>query len=605
MYIREITKRNKGYAKTFTYHRLVESVRTPKGPRLSILLDLGRLDIPKQEWKTLANRIEEIITGQASFIAPAEYIESLAQHYAAMLRQKEMHSVPDSKTPEWETVDLGSLSQSEFRTVGGETVAHWAFKELGMDQILRDTGLNQKQIDQAALLMIGRMLHPGSERETAAWGTHTSALGEILDTDFRHLSNNALYRVSDELVRHREEIETALAERERQAYGLKEKILLYDLSNTYLTGPALGSDLAQLGNSKEKRSDCPLLTLALVLDEDGFPKASKVLAGNTPEPSTLEGFLRAYKDDLRQRLPLFRELPTVVVDAGIGTKDNLDLIRGEGFSYITVRRSRSSEMPEGELRVINERKEATIEAMKLEGDGGEVILYCRSSGRLQKEASIKSRLQKHYEEGLEHIAASIGKKRGAKRYEKVLERLGRLRERYPTIARFYRVEVSHEGQKATGMKWEIEKEKELEARFSGSYYLRTNRTDLDGKELWSLYMMLGRVEDSFRALKSELGLRPVYHQKDFRMEAHLFISVLAYHLMTVIRRKLYRKGIGHSWNTIRDRMATHMRATASITNDRGERLHLRQTGDPESRHLEIYKALGIPPRALPTKRLKV
>ena len=187
----------------------------------------------------------------------------------------------------------------------------------------------------------------------------------------------------------------------------------------------------------------------------------------------------------------------------------------------------------------------------------------------------------------------------------MLERLGRLREKYPTIAQFYRVEVSREGPKATGIMWEIEKEKELEARFSGSYYLRTNRTDLDEKELWSLYMMLGRVEDSFRALKSELGSRPVYHQKDSRMEGHLFISVLAYHLMTVIQRKLHRKGISHSWNTIRTRMATHMRATASITNDKGERLHLRQTGDPESHHLEIYQALGISPKSLPTKRSKI
>lgn len=606
MYIREIVKRNKGYDKTYTYHRLVESVRTPKGPRLSILLDLGKLDIPQGEWKTLANRIEEIVGGQASFIPPPEHIESLAQHYAGMLRQKEMQSIPDRQgTPEWETVDLGSLSQSEFRTIGGEMVGYWAFEELGMAQIFKDLGLSRKQIDQAALLIIGRLLHPASERETAVWGAEASALGEILGTDFRHLSNNALYRLSDELVWHRDRIEGFLAERERQAYGLKEKILLYDLTNTYLTGAGIGSDLAQWGNSKEKRFDCPLLTLALVLDEDGFPKASKVLAGNTGEPSTLEGFLRAYKDGLKQRLPLFTELPTVVIDAGIGTKENLDLMRREGFSYITVRRIRPSEMPEGGLKVIHEKKGAMIEVKKLEGDGGEVVLYCRSSGRGQKEGSMKSRFQKRYEEGLQHMATSIGKKRGTKRYEKVLERLGRLRERYPTIARFYRVEVSQDGGRVTGITWQIEREKELEARFSGSYYLRSDRTDLDEKELWSLYMMLGRVEDSFRSLKSELGLRPVYHKKDARMEGHLFISLLAYHLLAVIQRDLKRKSIDHRWDTLRKRLATHMRATASITTDKGERLHLRQTGDPEPSHMEIYRALGISPRRLSAKRLKV
>ena len=186
-----------------------------------------------------------------------------------------------------------------------------------------------------------------------------------------------------------------------------------------------------------------------------------------------------------------------------------------------------------------------------------------------------------------------------------MERLGRLRERYSTIAQFYNVEVKEEKRRVTRIEWSVDREKEMEARFSGSYYIRSSRTDLDEKELWSLYMMLTQIEESFRTLKSELGLRPVRHHKDPRMEGHLFISVLAYHLLASIQRELRQKGIFHRWETIRARLSTQTRVTASLTNDRGERIHIRQTTDPEPFHFEIYQALGLPVKPLKAKRLRV
>ncbi len=604
MFIRAITKKNPGYRKTFTYHRLMESVRTPMGPRQRVLLNLGTLDLPGEEWKTLANRIEEIFLAQTSFLPPPANVESLAQHYAQMLRQKEMRAVPSSQEAVWEKINLNSLGHGEPRTLGGEVVAYWAFQNLGLPEILGGLGLKEEQIQQAALLVIGRLLHPDSERETALWVKHISALGDLLGADFQHLSNNALYRLSDELVRYREGIEDRLAQRERGSFGLQEKIILYDLTNTYLTGSAHESEMAHHGHSKEKRDDCPLLTLALVLDEDGFPKKSRVLPGNASEPESLKGFLEAYKSELSRRLPLFKELPTVVVDAGVGTQDNLTLIRGKGFHYVTVSRTRPIETCHDEdLVLIKSDKDATIKAKRLDRDG-EVILYCESSGRARKEQSMKTRFQTHFEEGLQGIAGSLSKKRGHKSYGKVMERLGRLKERYPTIAQFYEISVTEEKGRATGMAWSIDDEKELEARFSGSYYIRSSRTDLDEKQLWSLYMMLGEVEASFRCLKSELGLRPVYHRKDPRQEGHLFITVLAYHLLATIQRELKAKGISHRWHKLRERLATHQMATMSMTNDKGERIFKRKAGDPEPFHLDIYRALGLPPNPLRTKSFK-
>ena len=604
MFIKEIVKRNSTSDKTFIYHRLMEAVRTPRGPRQHIVINLGRLDIPKEDWKTLANRIQEILSGQTSFLSPAPHIESLAQHYAGLLRQKEMQSIPLPQESEWEKVDLSSLSQGEFRTIGGEAVAYDAFNRLGIAEMLAQLGFKEEQIHQAALLIIGRLLHPSSERETAMWGKELSALDELLGADFEHLSNNALYRISDELVQHRDDIENLLAQRERETLGLGEKIILYDLTNTYLAGRAHESSRAHRGHSKEKRDDRPLLTLALVLDEDGFPKKSQVLAGNASEPDSLKGFLEAYKSEMSRRLPLFKELPTVVIDAGVGTQDNLRLIREEGFQYITVSRIRPTEALSEGMVMIKKEKDSTIKAKRLDRDG-EVILYCESSARARKEESIKSRFQKRFEEGLEAISSSLTKKAGHKRYGRVMERIGRLRERYPTIARFYKVDVQEEKGRVTRIGWSIDGEKELEARFSGSYYIRSSRTDLDEKELWSLYMMLGQVEESFRCLKSELGLRPVFHRKDSRQEGHLFVSVLAYHLIATVQRDLRGKGLSHRWITLRTRLSTHMRATASVTNEKGERIHLRQTGDPEPFHMEIYHALGLSAKPLKTKRMKM
>jgi hypothetical protein len=508
MFVKEIIKKNKGYEKTFVSHRLMESVRTDRGPRHRKILDLGRLDIPKEEWKALANRIEEIITGQQSFITIPTHIDSLAHHYAQLLQQKEMHSVPAAQEPDWETVDLNSLSPSRSRAIGAESVGYAAFQRLGFPEMLSELGFKEEEIHKAALLIIGRLVHPASERETAIWGKQLSALDELLGTSFGNLSHNALYRICDRVLEHRNEIEERLTGRERSLFDLGEKIILYDLTNTYLMGSAQNSQRARRGRSKQKRHDCPLLTLALVVDGDGFPKSSRVLKGNVSEPETLQIFLEELESSRGGQLSLLTKPQTLVFDAGIGTHDNLKMVRGKGFDYITVSRQRAVEVPEEGLRVVKQDKDSTVEIKRLDTED-EVIVYCRSTGRAHKEESIKTGFQEHFEEGLKAISDSLTRKRGHKRYEKVMERLGRLKERYPTIAQFYNVEVEQENGRVTRIGWAIDKQKEMEARFSGSYYIRSSRTDLDEGELWHLYMMLTRVEESFRCLKAELGMRPV------------------------------------------------------------------------------------------------
>jgi len=184
-----------------------------------------------------------------------------------------------------------------------------------------------------------------------------------------------------------------------------------------------------------------------------------------------------------------------------------------------------------------------------------------------------------------------------------MERLGRLRERYPTLAQFYEILVDQAEGKATRLRWRIPQEEKLALRFSGAYLIRSSRKDLDEKQLWSLYNMLTSVEESFRALKSELGLRPLFHRVDRRLEGHLFLTVCAYHLLVAIQRELRPRGIHHRWETIRTQMQTQCRVTVSLLNDRGQRILVRQTTEPEPFHKEVYRALGLPLKPLSPKKV--
>lgn len=602
MFIREITKKDRETGKVYVYHRLMEAVRTPKGPRQRIVLNLGQLELPRDQWKILADRIEQVLSGQRSLWPVDQSIESLARDFAGRVKRKERRApgpLPKAQDePQWETVDLSSLTQEEVRTVGGEVIGNWAFNKLGFPKMLGDLGFSPTQSAIAAMLILGRLLHPASERETFFWAKECSALDEVLGVNFEKISLSALYRLSDALVLHREAIETRLQQNERHLFSLRESIILYDLTNTFLTGTAEKSALARRGRSKEKRTDCPLITLALVLDEDGFPKTSKVFEGNVSEASTLSKMLDA--------LPVCAQLPlgvppTVVMDAGIATEANLALIRSRGMDYVCVSRAKSWPVPDGEMSLIRTGPGGTVQGIRLEKDG-EVVLYCESTGRSAKEQSMRDRLQKRFEEGLAAIKESLTKKGGQRSYDKVLERVGKLRNRCTSVARFYEVTVEQSGDQAGDISWSIQNEEGLRARFCGGYFVRTSRKDFDEVGLWSLYMTLTLVEASFRSLKSDLGLRPMYHRIDRRLEGHLFISICAYHLMAAIQRKLRKDGLVHSWEVIRMRMAPQCRVTAAMTNDKGERIHIRQTTEPESFHAEVYRSLGIHSKPLRTVR---
>src|SRR3989338_10307217 len=608
MFIKEVKKQNPGYRKIFISHRLMESYRTERGPRQRTILQLGKLDLQKEYWKTLADRIEAMVLGQGLLLPVEREVESLAQHYANLMIENQLvlagtdERVSEAPPPpEYETLDLKSFGHHESRTLGAEHAGLSTFRHLGLDPFLKKCGLSPKEVLLSALSVVGKLVHPASELGTREWAQSLSGIDELLNTSFRHLSQNALYRISDTLLTHKKVIEQHLREKEKDLFSLSLRILLYDLTNTYFEGTAKGNKKAKHGRSKDKQKGRPLVTLGLVIDEHGFPKRSEIFSGNASEPDTLLEMI----DQLSESRD--KKGMTVLLDAGIATEENLTLLKEQGYQYVCVARNRPVETseinPDGLITVKKDKhNKVEVEFVKA---GSENILYCKSLAKAQKEQAMKSLFQERFEEGLKQVRQALKKKGGTKKYEKVLERIGRLKERYSLIGHYYHIQVSERNGMATNLTWKLEKKQQCEDRFSGSYFLRTSRTDLDEEQLWSLYIMLTHVEDAFRSFKHELNLRPVYHQKETRSDGHLFITVLAYHLLNTIQHRLRAEGIHMEWWRVRKYLSSHIRITTAVTTKEGKQIYLRTSSTPEPFHRRIYTALGIPLNPLPQKRIRL
>ena len=292
MYIRRTTIKSRRTGEPYYTYRLVQTVRIEGRVRQRTLVNLGRhFEVPREQWAPLAQRIEQLVSRQGTLI-PTELDpkwEAAAQRYSAqVIRAKaRLDEGGTSLAADYQSVDVNSLDLVRPRSVGVEHVGLEALRQVGLDMKLEGLGFNGPQCAAAIGTIVARMTAPGSERFTHAWLQQHSGLGELIGYDFEALKLEQLYRISDRLLKHKEAIEHFLYQRERTLFDFDDVITLYDLTNTYFEGTGQGNANAALGNSKEKRTDCPLVTLALVLDGSGFPRRSEVFDGNVSEPKTM------------------------------------------------------------------------------------------------------------------------------------------------------------------------------------------------------------------------------------------------------------------------------------------------------------------------------
>jgi transposase len=582
MFIRQTKTRNSTTGEAYTTFRLVASRRVGDRVRQETLLNLGRqFALPKDEWPLLCARIEQILSGQGSFLPEFQTIEAQAQRYAARLVAGRC-SKPEPETVEYQEVDVTSLEMVRPRSVGVEHTGLTALAWLGIPDLLESIGMNARQRAYALGSIVGRMAQPGSELATWRWLTHKSALGELIETDFEGLTLMGFYRASDMLVRHRETIEDALFTRINELFSLQTTVTLYDLTNTYFEGEVSGNAQAKRGHSKEKRFDCPLVTLGLVLDGSGFVRRSRVFEGNVAEAGTLEGMLKGL---------LSPEGAMVIMDRGIATQPNIDWLIEHHYRYLVVSREKNRRFDANQAVTISTASEETIKIQRVD-DGKEARLYCYSEKRQEKESAIERRFTERFEQGLTRLATGLHKPRGTKHRDKLAERIGRLKEKSHGIGQHYTITVTYDetGKKARSLTWEKTPLDGTRLTHPGVYCLRTNELTWDEATLWRTYTMLTDLETVFRSLKSELGLRPVFHHKEARVEGHLFITVLAYQTVQAIRNKL---GSCPRWTTLRKILSVQQRVTATFKQRDGRTLHIRKATVAEKNLQEIYGKLGI------------
>jgi len=591
MFIRRTRTGTSPTGETYFTYRLVQSKREGAKVRQITLLNLGRnFDIGREYWSLLCSRIEGILSGQGDLFSGKcpVHVEEEAQRIAMQLLACRPASELTEKTgADIQSVDLNSLEMTRPRTVGVEHAALWAMEQVRFSQLLEEAGFNGPQRAAAIGLIAGRMAEPGSELSTHNWLCHRSGLGELIDADFETMSLMQLYRASDLLMRRRDLLESRLFSRLHDLFGLSCTVTLYDLTNTYFEGEAAGNPKAKRGHSKEKRSDAPLLTLGLVLDGSGFVKRSEIFSGNAGEAGTLPGMLKGLGAP-RGAL--------VVMDRGIASEDNIAWLAGQGYRYIVVSRERRRQFdPQEAIRIETASKEEIHIQKVLSGDGKEVRLYCYSEARAKKEEGITQRFTERFEAGLKKISEGLSKPRTTKDITKIRERIGRLKAKSRGVGRHYHIEIIPDtsGKKAVEIHWEKHPSDGTMLTHPGVYSLRSNETSWDEERLWRTYIMLTDLEAVFRSLKSDLGLRPIYHHKEIRSDGHLFITVLAYQFVQIIRRHLQAGNITDSWRTLRKTLGNQSRVTVTFRREDGRALNVRKATRPEPEQQRIYEALGI------------
>jgi len=597
MFIRRVPHKNRKNRKEYCTYKLVESIRTERGPRQRDILNLGvDFNLPREQWKDCANYIEEIITGQKSFIDYPKAIRTLAKRYARKIIREQAYVIDAGKDipPDYATIDLNSVEDEDARTVGAEYVVYETIKELGIDRKLKELGLNRHQVAASLGVIAGRMIVPGSERSTHYWLQNVSALDELMGVGFSSLSLDRVYKVSDRLLTHKDTLEDHLRRAEGQLFALEEKIVLYDLTNTFLEGSGKYNPKARYGRSKEKRNDCLLVTLGLVLDMNGFPKKSRIFEGNVSEPKTMEMMIQGLADGGISEDYLIK--PTIVLDAGIASEENVLWLKDKHYPYIVVSRKKKKEIPSDVTMIAVKEDDKTNTVFVQAGlakskETDELELYCHSIDKEKKEESIKNKFQQRFEGELHKARNALNLRNGIKRYDKVVERIGRLKERFKLVSHRYNVSIEKdtETDNAKNITWSRKKTENT----SGIYCLRTDRKNLNEQQIWDIYTMLTDIEDAFRCMKSELGLRPLYHQKDTRCDGHIFITLLAYHLLHTIRFKLRQKGVRLCWTTIRRQLSTQVRITTTMKRQDGKVIRIRKTSKAEPAHQGIYDALNL------------
>ena len=648
MFIRENRTYSEKTKSEYVKYQLVESYRSSNGPRQRVITTFLDFDLPKSMWKAVAHSFEQRMLGRESIFEEDKRIKAYVDEaYSRYLVDQESAKETKKRKDEQDTktIDLNTISHSESRSLGPELVANWAYESLEVDKVLRNAGIGDKERIIAKAVILARLVSPGSDAKTYRYIRDSSAISELVGIELSGFNKDQVYRCADSLIDAKAKIEKGLVSSQKRLLGPSDSILLYDLTNTYFEGSAKSNTIAKYGHSKEKRSDCPLVSLAMVTDRNGRPIYSEIYEGNVAEPRTLSEVLKSISE-LHKGTLASAIKPTIVMERGIATKENIKIITDARYRYVVITRAncaakykehfldpssftRIEDSSSNEILlkkiIVNELDERQ-DPDRTKGDRGEnpaenpdsttalddnspagkettkCVVLCQSAAKQKTSVSINARAKERFLADINRLVESV-KKGNVSRTQKVSERIGRIKARYPSVAKYYDISLvfsqdhgSVESKKRIDKVVEVkfkEKPEKQPDELAGCYVIETDHHELSPEEIYKIYTSLTKVEDSFRSLKTDLGIRPIYHQLEKRTKGHLFISVLAYYLLAAIEATLERNANHSRFSSIKETLSTHQRATVSVTTDDDVTYSIRSSGTPESKHQEIYQALGI------------
>lgn len=606
MFIKPFSKNKKSTGDQTLFYRLCESYRTETSVRHHTILYLGSLEeLPGiEQKKNLCYRLEELIkesrTGKQNLFPPREsVIEKLAQKFFLEIKNKNRLDL--SAASKYQKIDTDTIENKNIREVGSEWLCMQALEQLNIKYFLQTRGWAEEQIQLALTHIISRATYPASELRTSSWIQDNSAVCELTGYQVEKITKDKLYDISNKLFDVKDDLEKHLSKQTNELFDLEDKIILYDLTNTYFEGSMPKNKKAKFGRSKEKRSDAKLIVLAVVVNVEGFLKYSQLFEGNITDSKTLIKII----EELAERTSSLKRNPVIVLDAGIATEDNLTLLKQKGFNYMCVSRSSKKTYTidaQSNPVEIKDKKNQSLTLQKIiVADSSDTYLRVHSKAKAMKEGAMQSRFSQKFEEGLLKIKTSLSKKSGIKTQAKVWERIGRLKATYPSIHNKYDLKLKVEKEKIIALEWE----KKKIANNDGYYLLRTTLSGKDEQTQWQIYNTIREIEATFRVLKTDLDLRPIFHKTEKASMAHLHLGLLAYWVVNTIRHQLKQKGIKNEWRDITRIMNTQKMVTTTMKNEYEQEIVIRQCSEPNTEVSQIYRALKYKPKPFSRKKFVV
>jgi len=605
MYIRTVKKQRSKTSKVFFQYTLAQTFRVDGKVKQRAILYLGSDPLleNRADRATVLRLLQAKIFRRGELFdgeGPESQAPRALRELAAALYEKyrikygdgpsknEASIPPAPARAEYHNIDIKGLEVADVRTFGAEHLCRQVLGKLQLHDCFLGLGMTEKQSDRALLGIAARAIFSSSEHRTAQILRDNSALQECFGIG-RPVTHKQLYGVTDTLFANKEKIDAFLYDRISTLFDLEDRLVIFDISNTYFEGRKAGSKMAEHGRSKEKRGDCPLVVFTGVINAEGFIRHSRIYEGNKADTATLGDMIA----DLEKYSPAgVRQ--TIVIDAGIATEENLGSITDKGYKYVCISRKRLKDYPTDPQRPtiaqLTDRDKNKVELRIFRPKGySDTWMYVRSEAKQAKERSMDGKLKKRFEEELGQIKNALHTKGGTKKINKVWERIGRSKERNRRVSPRYTIGLTEKDGLATALAWSVKKNKVSEDKAKGAYFIRTNIKDPDEKGLWNIYNTIREVESTFRCLKSDLNIRPVHHQKDTRVEAHIYQTILAYQLVNTIRYMLKGKGIHHDWTNVVRIMGTQTVQTLELPTDKKE-IHLRKPSKPIKEAQEIYTA---------------